>query len=44
VAGQVAEEKPVTMDEPKTAAEWLGLLRGADADLAAVSLAGLIHR
>jgi hypothetical protein len=37
-------ERDLTLDEARRAGEWLEQLAGPDADLAAGSLAGLVHR
>jgi hypothetical protein len=41
---RLLEETQPSLDEAKVAAEWLALLSGDDADLAAGSLAQLVHR
>lgn len=41
---RLLEEKRLSLDEAKVAAEWLALLAGDDADLAAGSLARLVYR
>jgi hypothetical protein len=41
---RLLEEKHPSLDEAKVAAEWLSLLTGDDADLAAGSLAQFVYR
>lgn len=41
---RLIEEQSVTLDETRVACEWLRMLTGPDADLAAGSLAALVYR
>jgi hypothetical protein len=41
---RLLEEQSITLDETRVACEWLALLTGPDADLAAGSLAALVYR
>ena len=41
---RLIEEQSLTLDEARVACEWLRMLTGPDADLAAGSLAALVYR